>query len=162
MITKPVEAKNRTNGKPLEVVQPGSISVTIYRHTNIIPQRDQQGKIIYGPPDASGKPKALVKYQSDIYPLAYDEGSKQVRLKFSKLETARNEANLAAVKIANGDTEALKLKTGHDLADYIRARQKFRDWKPDADLNHLRCDNFVKPRVATQIPYDFAAETLPF
>lgn len=32
MKTTPVEAKNRKNGKPLEVVKVGSISVPIYRH----------------------------------------------------------------------------------------------------------------------------------
>ena len=93
-----------------------------------------QPGIIYGPPEATGKPKALVKYRSDIYTLAYYEGPKRVRQKFSDLGKARREANNAAIKIANGDIAALKLK-GHDRTDYVRAMQRLREWKPDADLN---------------------------
>ncbi len=73
MKTHPAEAKNRKNGKPLEVVKVGSVSVPIYRHTNIVPQRDSAGKIIYGPAPDEGKPQALVKYQSDIFTIAYYE-----------------------------------------------------------------------------------------
>jgi len=43
MKNSPVAVKNRKTGKPLEVVEVGSISVPICRHTNIIPQRDAQG-----------------------------------------------------------------------------------------------------------------------
>ena len=52
----------------------GSISIPIYAHTNIIPQRDPQtGAILYDSlPD--GKRKARVKYQSDIYTVAYYAG----------------------------------------------------------------------------------------
>ena len=134
MKTQIPAAKNRRNGKPLEVVKEGSISVPIYRHTNIIPERDAQGKILYGPPDADGRAKALVKYQSDIFTVIFYEGRRRVRRKFSDLAEARREANLAAIKLANGETEALKL-TGGDRADYVRAMQKIRDWQPDADLN---------------------------
>ena len=117
------EAKNRKNGKPLEVVKVGSVSVPIHRHTNIVPQRG-----------ADGKPQALVKYQSDIFTIAYYEGQRRVRQKFSDLTQAKNEACLAAIKLANGESEALKLK-GHDRTDCVRAMQKLREWKPDADLN---------------------------
>ena len=41
---------------------------------------------------------------------------------------------MVAIKLTNGETEALKL-TGGDRADYVRAMQKLREWKPDADLN---------------------------
>jgi integrase len=132
------EGKNEKNG-PLEVIKVGNVSVPIYRHTNIIPKRDEAGKIIYGPPDANGNQRALIKYQSDIYMLAYYTGSKRVRQKFSDLEEARREANLAAVKIGNGELEALKLK-GHDRTDYIRAMQKLREWKPEANLNFAVSD----------------------
>jgi integrase len=47
---------------------------------------------------------------------------------------ARGEAQLIAIKLANGETEALKL-TGSDRADYVRAMQKLRAWKPAVDLN---------------------------
>ena len=65
---------DKKRGKPFYVHREGSVSVTIYRSSNIIPQRDAQGKIIYGPPGTNGKPKALVKYQSDIYTLTYQGG----------------------------------------------------------------------------------------
>ena len=132
--TSPAKPKKQKNGKPFDVVKVGSVSVPIYRHTNIIPQRDLQGKIIYGPPGANGKPKAFVKYESDIYTVAYYQGSKRVRLKFSDSEKARKEAELVAINLTNGETEALKLK-GHDRADYVRAMQKLREWEPDANLN---------------------------
>src|SRR2546430_820787 len=48
--------KNEEKRKPFEVIKVGNVSVPIYRQTNIIPQRDPAGKIIYGPPDAKGKP----------------------------------------------------------------------------------------------------------
>lgn len=79
-------------------------------------------QIIHGPPDAQGKRRALVKYQSEIFTLAYYEGSKRVRQKFSDFDKAVREAELVAVKIGNGELEALKLK-GHDRADYVRAMQ---------------------------------------
>jgi integrase len=139
MKTNRAEGKNGKKKEPFEVVKEGNVSVPIYRHTNIIPQRDAAGKIIYGPPDEKGRRRALVKYQSDIYTLAYYEGSKRVRLKFSDLEKAKREAENAAIKIGKGELEALKLK-GHDRIDYVRAMQKLREWKPDADLNEAMSD----------------------
>jgi integrase len=134
MKNDPSKAKSHKTSQPFEVVKVGSISIPIYAHTNIIPQRDPQtGAILYDSlPD--GKRKARVKYQSDIYTVAYYAGTKRVRRKFSDLAKARREAELIAVKLANGETEALKL-TGGDRADYVRAMQKLRAWKPDADLN---------------------------
>jgi integrase len=137
--SKPAEARIEKKGQPLEVIKVGNVSVPIYRHTNIIPQRDAAQKVIYGPPDAAGKRRALVRYQSNIYTLAYYAGSKRVRQKFSDLEKARREAELAAIKIGNGELEALKLK-GHDRTDYVRAMQKLREWRPDADLNLVVSD----------------------
>lgn len=120
--------------KPFEIIKAGSISVPIYRHTNIIPQRDAAGKIVYGGLGPDGKAKALVKYESDIYTVAYYEGNKRIRLKFSDLDKARREANLIVVRLANGDSDALKLR-GHDRSDYVRAMEKLRTVKPDANLN---------------------------
>ena len=76
----------------------------------------------------------MTKDQSDIYTVAYYVGTQRVRRKFSDLAKARREAELIAIKLANGETEALKL-TGGDHADYVRAMEKLRAWKPDADLN---------------------------
>ncbi len=134
MKIKPVKTKKGTSGKPFEVIKIGNVAVPIYRHTNRIPQRDPDGKIIYAPPDSTGKRTALVKYKSDIYTLACYEGSKRIRQKFSNLEKARDEARRAATKIANGEIKALKLNS-HDRSDYVRAMQKLQAWKPDAELN---------------------------
>jgi len=128
------KARKSKKRKPFEVITVGNVSLPIYLQTNIIPQRDEQDKIVYGPPDAQGKRRALVKYRSQIYMLAYYEGSKRVRQKFSDLAKAKREAEQAAIKIGTGEIEALKLK-GHDRTDYVRAMQKLREWKPDADLN---------------------------
>lgn len=134
MKTDPSEAKSRKTSKPFQVIKEGSISIPIYAHTNIIPKRHPQtGAILYESlPD--GKLKALIKYQSVIYTVAYYQGTKRVRKKFSDLAKAKREAELIAVKLANFEGEVLKL-TGADRADYIRAMQKLRDWKPGADLN---------------------------
>jgi len=144
MNSDPSEAKNRNTRKPFDVVKVGSVSIPIYANTNIIPQRDPlTGAIRYEtlPEGSTAKPKALVKYQSTIYTLAYYEGTKRVRQKFSDLAKAKREATLIAVKLANFEGEALKLK-GTDRADYIRAMQKLREWKPDANL-HLAVADYV-------------------
>jgi integrase len=145
MKTNLSKSKTRKTSKPLEVVKEGSISIPIYASQNIIPQRDPQtGAILYETlPD--GHRKALVKYQSEIYTIAYYSGSKRVRQKFSNLDKARKEAALAAVKLANGEAEALKL-TGGDRADYIRAMQKLREWKPATDLNVAITDYITAAR----------------
>ena len=60
--------KNQVSGnQPLEIFKQGNVSIPIYRSTNIVPERDADGRIIYGEPDASGKPKAKIKYQSDSF-----------------------------------------------------------------------------------------------
>jgi integrase len=132
MEKNPSEGKKEKRG-PLEVVRAGSVSVPIYRHKNIIPQRDGLGQIIYGPPDENGRKRGLVKYESFIYTIAYYQGSQRVRQKFSDLEEARREAELAAIQIGNGEIEALNLK-GHDRTDYVRSMQILREWKPEASL----------------------------
>ena len=139
MKTVPLKPKARKSNQPFEVVKTGSISVPIYAHNNIIPRRDPQTRAICYETLPDGKRKALVKYQSVIYTVAYYQGTKRVRQKFSDLAKARREAQLITIKLANGETEALKL-TGGDRADYIRAMQKLREWKPDIDLNFAVTD----------------------
>ena len=144
MNSAPAEAQNRKTREPFDVVKVGSFSVPIYANTNIIPQRHPQtGAIIYEtlPEGVTAKPKALVKYQSTSYTLAYYEGQKRVRQKFSDLAKARQEAGLIAIKLSNFDGEALKLK-GTDRADYVRAMQQLRAWKADANL-HLAVTDYV-------------------
>jgi integrase len=130
-LSQPKSCKSR---EPFDVVKVGSISIPIYANTNIIPQRDPQTGVILYDSLPDGKRKARVKYQSDIYTVAYYAGTKRVRRKFSDLAKARREAEMVAIKLANGETEALKL-TGGDRADYVRAMQKLREWKPGVDLN---------------------------
>lgn len=144
MKTASFKPKNSKSREPFEVVKEGSCSVPIYAHTNIIPQRDPHtGAILYAPqPEGdTSKPKALVKYQSVIYTLAYYQGSKRVRQKFSDLAKARREAQAIVIKLANGDSEALKL-VGSDRIDYVRSMQKLRSWKQDADL-YLSVSDYV-------------------
>jgi hypothetical protein len=119
---KPNKAKDGVGGKPFKVVKIGNVSVPIYRHSNIIPQRDAAGKIIYGPPDSTGKQSALVEYQSDIFTLAYYEGAKRIRQKFSNLDKARAEAQRTATKIANGEIEVLKLKAMTEVITFAPCR----------------------------------------
>jgi hypothetical protein len=105
MKTDHAKAKKKNKRQPFGTVKVGNVSVPIHRQTNIIPQRDPAGKIIYGAPDASGKRRALIKYQSDIYTLAYYEGSKRVRQKFSDLEKAKREAELAPSKLETANSK---------------------------------------------------------
>ncbi len=141
MKTTPSKAKSAKTKEPFEIVKEGSISIPIYANANIIPHRHPQtGAILYESlPD--GKLKARVKYQTNSYIVAYYTGAKRVRRKFSDLAKARREAEMVAIKLANGETEALKL-TGSDRADYVRAMQKLREWKPDANL-HMAVSDYV-------------------
>lgn len=127
------EANAEKTRKPFEVIKVGNVSVPIYLHVNIIPQRDDAGKIVYAPPDDQGNERALIKYKSDIYTVVYYEGSRRVREKFSSLKKARHRAEVVAIAIGNGELESLKL-TGYARADYVRAMQLIHEWKPDADL----------------------------
>jgi len=69
----------------------------------------------------------------------YYEGNRRVRKKFSKLVKAKAEADLVVAKLANGETEVLKL-TGVDRSIYIAAKLKLQQWKSDADLNLVVAD----------------------
>jgi hypothetical protein len=48
-----------------------------------------------------GKRRALIKYESPFYTVAYHSGAKHVRQKFSGLAKARREADIVAIKLAN-------------------------------------------------------------
>jgi hypothetical protein len=61
-----------------------------------------------------------LKSSHEQFTLAYYSGSKRIKLKFSDRTKAETEARLAVVKLANGESEALKL-TGSDRGDYIKA-----------------------------------------
>lgn len=116
----------------------GSAEVTIYRQSN--PSRRLN-------PD-TGKWEGTGKV-FDEFVLAYYQGTRQVvdkktgqqkilpkfvRQKFGSLDDAEREARFILTKLANGESEILKL-TGLDRAAYVNATQKLREWRPDADLN---------------------------
>jgi hypothetical protein len=116
----------------------GNAEVTIYRQSN--PSRRLNTD--------TGKWEATGKI-FDEYVLAYYQGvrqvtdkktgqvktlSKFVRQKFGELAKAEREARFILTKLANGESEVLKL-TGLDRSAYVHAMQKLRECRPDADLN---------------------------
>jgi integrase len=107
---------------PLEVAKQGSISVPIYSTTNRI----------YRLNPASGKRE--LKSEHPQFTVIYYEGSRRIKRKFSDLAKARREADLAAIKLSNGEAEILKL-SGTDRADYVHAMRHLRDWNETAHLN---------------------------
>jgi hypothetical protein len=116
----------------------GNAQVTIYRQSN--PSRVLNADT--GKWEATGK-------VFDEFVLAYYQGVRQVtdattgqvktlprfvRQKFGDSAKAEREARFILTKLANGESEVLKL-TGLDRAAYVHAMQKLRECRPDADLN---------------------------
>jgi len=117
MKTKPISLEKG----PLEVAKQGSITVPIYATTNRI----------YRLNPASGDRE--LKSEHPQFTVIYYEGSRRVKRKFADLVKARREADLAAIKLANGEAEVLKL-TGTDRADYVHAMRHLRGWNQSAHL----------------------------
>ena len=113
---------SRPDKGPLEVVKQGSITVPIYSTTNRI----------YRLNPTSGVRE--LKSEHPQFTVIYYEGSRRVKRKFSDLVKARREADLAAIKLSNGEAEILKL-TGTDRADYVHAIRHLRGWNENAHLN---------------------------
>jgi integrase len=122
-----VKAKRRKPRVQPIVVAEGSASVTIYPTVNRIYRRN---------PDTGERE---LKSQHPQFTLVYYSGNKRVKQKFNDRAKAESEARLAVTKIANGETEALKL-TGRDRAEYIQAIRRVRDWSNDADLTGVVTD----------------------
>ena len=59
------------------------------------------------------------------FTLAYYDGAKRVKKRFSDLEEAKQEAELAATKLANGEGQVLRL-TSLDRANYLQALDTLR------------------------------------
>jgi integrase len=137
----------KTNAKkPAEFpkrLKEGNAEVTIYRQSN--PSRRLNTDT--GQWEATGK-------VFDEFVLAYYQGVRQVadaktgqvktlpklvRQKFGELAKAEREARFVLTKLANGESEALKL-TGLDRSAYVHAMQKLREYRPDADLNSAITD----------------------
>ena len=71
----------------------------------------------------------------DQFTVVYWHGKQRVKRKFADLAKARAEAELAVVKLANGESEILKL-SGTERGDYVKAIQTLHRWRPNADLSH--------------------------
>jgi len=113
--------RRKTEFVPI-VIREGSALVKIYPTVNRI----------YRVNPANGQRE--LKSEHPQFTLVYYSGSRRVKQKFNDRAKAETEARLAVIKIANGDTEALKL-TGTDRGDYIKAVQRLRTWRTDSDLN---------------------------
>src|SRR4051812_37425175 len=100
---------------PIEVAKEGSITIPIYATTNRI----------YRINPANGSRE--LKSEHAQFTVIYYEGSRRVKRKFADIGKARREAELAAIKISNGEAEVLKL-TGMDRADYVHAMTHLRAW----------------------------------
>lgn len=106
---------------PPIVVKQGSISVKIYVGKNRIYRTNPE----------TGERELQSEHPQ--YTLAYYDGSERVRRKFTSEYKAREEAENALIKLANGENEALRLK-GADRADYVRAMQKLQELSEDPNL----------------------------
>ena len=120
--TSPGAPAPRPDKGPVKVLKQGSITVPIYETTNRI----------YRQNPATGQRE--LKSEHPQFTLAYYQGNRRVRLKFTALAEAETKANEILVKLANGDSEALKLN-GSDRLAYVDACQELHSWKPDARLH---------------------------
>ena len=116
-----MNAKLKTSALKPEVIKEGSVSVTIYTTRNRI----------YRTNPASGQKE--LKSEHPQFTLVHYLGNRRIKQKFADIETARAKAILVVTKLANGETEVLKL-TGADSSTYVQAKQKLRDWRTAADL----------------------------
>ena len=107
---------------PIEVAKQGNISIPIYATTNRI----------YRINPVTGVRE--LKSEHPQFTVIYYEGSRRVKRKFADIEKARGEAELAAIKLANGEAEVLKL-IGTDRADYVHAMRQLQTWSETAHLN---------------------------
>ena len=128
-----MNAKRKTTKPMPEIVKEGSASVTIYTTRN---------RIYRANPETGRKE---LKSEHQQFTLVYYSGNRRIKRKFADIEAARAEAGLVVTKLANGETEALKL-TGTDRASYVHATQKLRDWNADADLNLAVADYVAAAR----------------
>lgn len=123
----PATLTPNTDKGPVKVIKQGSITVPIYETTNRIYRRNP----------ATGQRE--LKSEHPQFTLAYYQGNRRVRLKFTALADAEAKANEVLVNLANGDSEALKL-TGNDRLAYVDACQELRRWKEGTRLHTAVAD----------------------
>lgn len=116
-----MNAKLKSPALKPEVIKEGSVSVTIYTTRNRI----------YRTNPVTGMKE--LKSDHPQFTLVHYLGNRRIKQKFADIRTARAKASLVVNKLANAETEVLKL-SGADASTYIQSKQKLRDWKPDADL----------------------------
>ncbi len=116
MLTKQAKASKN----PI-VLKFGSASVTIYPTVNRIYKAD---------PNTGQRTLAAEHPQ---FTLSYYLGNERVRRKFTSEREARLEAEMVLTRLANGETEALKL-SGNDRAQYLHAVARLKAWRPQATL----------------------------
>ena len=122
-----MKIKRGASDSDLVIFTEGSASVKLYPTVNRIYRKH---------------PKTGVRELKSEHPqftLTYYSGNKRIKQKFADRAKAEAEAVLAVVKLANGDTEALKLN-GRDRAAYLHATETLHAWRPDAELSTVITD----------------------
>ena len=117
------------------VVSEGSVSVKIYRQINRLYQRvkdEATGKLVLVRDPRTGK--KLVLSEHPQFELVYWSGSRRIKQKFTELPAAMRAAERAAIKLANGESDALKLSST-ECSDYVRAINRLKEINPKPDLN---------------------------
>ncbi|MBM3880431.1 MAG: hypothetical protein FJ387_12055 [Verrucomicrobia bacterium] len=122
-----------TGKGPVEVVKQGNVRVPIYQTVNRIYRREQ----------GTGERRLIAEHPQ--FTVAFYAGARRVKRKFTDLARARAEALNAAIRLAGGETEALKL-TGLDRATYVEALRQLREWKPSITLTQAVSDHIRAAR----------------
>ena len=134
-----MKIKRGSSGSDPVVFSVGSVSVKLYPTVNRIYRRD---------PATGGR---HLKSEHPQFTLTYYQGNKRVKRKFSDRAEAEAEATLIVTKLANGDTEALKL-TGRNAAEYVHATKTLREWRSDAELTTIASDYVRAMRKLHELP----------
>ncbi len=97
------------------------------------------------------------------FTLAYHDGVKRVKKRFSDLEEAKQEAELAATKLANGEGQVLRL-TSLDRANYLQAVEALRSFGRQLNLavaEYVEAIKLLPPNVSLrEVVTDFVRRTL--
>ena len=112
-------SKHPIGSKPL-VLKKGSVSVKIYGTWNVSRRKNRTGQFV----------ESLIPQ----FAVCYYLGDRRKILKFTKLETAKAEANRVLVMLVNGETKAIKLN-GRDRDIFVMANERLRDWNSQVTLD---------------------------
>ena len=112
-------SKHPIGSKPL-VLKKGSVSVKIYGTWNVSRRKNRTGQFV----------ESLIPQ----FAVCYYQGDRRRILKFTKLETAKAEANRVLVMLVNGETKAIKLN-GRDRDIFVMANERLCAWNPQVTLD---------------------------